>query len=518
MTKFHIKRDGTPGICYAEKGKCPLGGDNVHFPTREAAQQAADERNAESNELFMQNQHKNAVLKGRIFDSVSPKMQKIIILINKNGGTVYFVGGCVRDKFLGRENKDVDVEIHNIPVQKVRDILTNFGNVDEVGKAFGVLKVDGVNTDFTFPRTESRTGDRHTDFDVKVNPFLSLHASALRRDFTMNALMEEAETGKVIDQFGGIQDLANRKIRFVDKKTFADDSLRVFRAAQFASRFNMTIDDEVINLGKTLDFSKLSIERVETELHKGFMSDHPSVMLSSLKKMNVFKQLSPNIEKMSSVEQNLEWHPEGNVWNHTMQVVDTAAKLKDSSSEPFSFMVGSFVHDVGKVETTVKDPVTGKITAHNHAEVGADMVHDTLSRLIKNKSVIRSAKNLTKFHMVGHDILTMRSIKVRRFMLNHNVKDILLFNICDNSKGNRNLQEAKESAEFDKKVARVRSLEQGAPFKIIPEVQGRDLINIGLKPSKEFKDILDRTLEWQLEGRSKSSVLKSVKKLYGDKE
>ena len=167
----------------------------------------------------------------------SKKLYSIIDEINNHGGIVYFVGGCVRDEFLSKKNKDIDIEIHNISVESVEEILQKFGKLDLVGKSFGILKIEGLPIDFAFPRKDNKVGNKHTSFESIVDPDLALDESARRRDFTMNAIMKNTRTKEILDPFNGVQDIHDRVIRLVDKRTFSEDPLRILRAAQFSARF-----------------------------------------------------------------------------------------------------------------------------------------------------------------------------------------------------------------------------------------------------------------------------------------
>lgn len=440
-----------------------------------------------------------------IIDTVSPKLKKIIHELHANGGDIFFVGGCVRDKFLNKSNKDVDLEIHNITVDKTLNILKQFGEVNEVGKSFGVLKVNGINVDFAFPRTENKTGNKHTDFDVQVKPFLSLKESAQRRDFTMNAIMENAVTGEIVDPFNGINDIKNKTIKFVNANTFVEDPLRALRAAQFSARFNMTIDESVINLSKNFDLTNLPKSRIAEEFNKGLMkSSKPSIMFMNLHKMGLLKQLTI-IDDLNNVPQNPEFHPEGNVFKHTMQAIDLAAQIKNDATDPRKFMFAVLVHDIGKLTTT--KVVNKKIVSYKHAEESARLAPLALKNLVTDKDTIKFASALAQNHMKMHQLLNMKPTKLRKMMVTENMNDLLLLNVADNSKGGRTVSEAKTAAQFDEKLTRLHQLEQGANLKVVPFVQGRDLIKIGFVPGPDFKSLLDEALTLQIANDTKEHIL-----------
>lgn len=169
-------------------------------------------------------------------------VKKIALDVKNKGGKVYFVGGFVRDKLLGIESKDIDVEVFNISQEQLKDILSKYGDVDEIGKSFGILMLKGIDIDFAMPRTERKTSNGHNGFDIFINPYLSLEEASKRRDFTINSLMEDVLTGEIIDLWNGKKDLNSKVIRHIHDDSFIEDPLRVFRACQFASRFNFNID------------------------------------------------------------------------------------------------------------------------------------------------------------------------------------------------------------------------------------------------------------------------------------
>lgn len=203
------------------------------------------------------------------------------------GGEVYLVGGCVRDKILNHENKDIDIEIHGITPTQLEQILDSVGECIKIGKSFGIYGLKGYSIDIALPRTERLIGTGHRDFEVTADPFMGIYEAARRRDFTINALMENVLTGEIIDHFGGQTDLQKGVLRHIDDSTFAEDPLRVLRAAQFAARFDFSITAETIALCRDIDVSALSGERIMLEMEKALLkSDRPSVFFEQMKRMN----------------------------------------------------------------------------------------------------------------------------------------------------------------------------------------------------------------------------------------
>ena len=279
------------------------------------------------------------------------------------GGRVYYVGGAVRDRLMGVECKDIDIEVYGVSPGQLREVLARHGEVLEKGASFGVLGLRHSNLDVAMPRVERRTGGHHRDFDVSVDPSLSTREASMRRDFTINAMMEDVLTGEVIDHWNGRNDLANRVIRCVSPATFPEDALRVFRAAQFAARLNARIDEETLALCREIDVTEISHERVFEELSKALLkADSPSVFFRELRRMDHLKEFFPEIEACAGVEQNPCFHPEGDVFEHTMLVADCAAALRNRAEWPLGFMLSALLHDLGKcLATEVQDD--GRITA-----------------------------------------------------------------------------------------------------------------------------------------------------------
>lgn len=438
---------------------------------------------------------------------------KIVRDIDAAGGVVYYVGGYVRDKFIGKVSKDIDVEIHNITVDTVKTILSKYGKLDLVGKAFGILKLRGVDIDFAFPRLEFQAGVKHTDFEVRVDPFMGARKAASRRDFTMNSIMENVLTGEIIDPYFGREAIATRSIELIDAKSYAEDPLRALRAAQFAARFDFTVDSEVIEVSKGLDYTHLSVERVETELNKILLSDRPSVGLHYLKEMGVLTQLSPILDQLSGVPQNPEYHPEGDVFEHTKIVVDAASKLKSASVDPLAFMYLALTHDIGKLTTTAVNEKTGKLQAIGHEQAGVDLVEDCLRSLTKRTSLLKYLKPMIEYHMVGHTILERRPINVRRLLRKVDMAEVLLFNCADQArKVGMAADELKAGANYEEKVNFVRSFEMGAAFQIVPVINGGDLIKLGVEPGPVFKSLLEEAIEFQMQGASREKILRTLAK------
>lgn len=338
---------------------------------------------------------------------------KLAEKVKEAGGTAYFVGGYVRDKLMNRENKDIDIKIHNLSQQKLETILDTLGERLEFGKSFGIYNIKGFTIDIALPRTERPTGNGHRDFDVKVEPFIGTYEAAIRRDFTINALMEDVLTGEIIDHFGGQRDIENKKIAHVCDRSFIEDPLMVLRAAQFAARFGFSIDNKTMDLCRTIDITALSRERIMGEMGKNYYW---------------FEEL----ENLRGVEQNREHHKEGDAWKHTMMVLDEAAKRRGNVNNPLGFMLSALCHDFGKAICT--EEIDGIIHSYRHEELGLPLVEDFISRLTSEVELKKYVLNMVELHMMPNMMANMQSSRKksnRLFDKSLVPEDLVELSICD---------------------------------------------------------------------------------------
>jgi len=318
--------------------------------------------------------------------------------IEKNGGRAYFVGGFVRDRLCGTENKDIDIEVHGIEPSELCNILSELGSLIKTGKSFGVYSLRGYNIDIAMPRTEYLTGTKHTDFEINIDPKIGTQKAAIRRDFTINALMEDILTGEITDHFGGRQDLKNGIIRHVNDKSFCEDALRVLRGAQFAARFGFAIHPQTLKLFSKIDLSDLARERVMEELSKAMLkSPKPSVFFEVLRSADALDTWFPELKALIGIEQNPAYHAEGDVWTHTMMVIDEAANFRHLVTNPLGFMLSAVIHDLGKITCTVV--IDGVIHAYRHETEGLPIIEKFLHRLTNENALIKYVLKLCEFHM-----------------------------------------------------------------------------------------------------------------------
>ena len=315
---------------------------------------------------------------------------KIAEKVREQGGRALLVGGCVRDYVLGALPKDFDVEVYHLTPALLRGVLEQCGAISEVGSAFGILKVriEGsiLDIDVSMPRIDSKKQDGHKGFEVNIDPNMSIIDAARRRDFTMNSLAADPLTGELFDPYGGIQNLADRVLKITDPERFKDDPLRVLRAMQFAGRFGLEIDQSSVCVLQEMAqrFEAISPERFFEEWKKLLLkSPKPSVGLSAAMGMGVFHYIHPEFDQMPATEQDGGWHPEGDVWIHTLMVVDEAAKIirQEQLDEDTALvlMLSAFVHDLGKPVTTQFEE--GRWRARGHEPAGKDPAKRFLEKI-----------------------------------------------------------------------------------------------------------------------------------------
>jgi len=300
--------------------------------------------------------------------------------VRDRGGRALVVGGWVRDQMLGRDAKDLDLEVFGLAAEALKETLAGFGHVNTVGESFTVYKLGDL--DVSLPRRESKTGRGHKGFVVEGDPTLSFKDAARRRDFTINAMSFDPLTAEVIDPWNGAADLQARILRAVDHTTFAEDSLRVLRALQFAARFDLTIEDGTRELCRSLPLDDLPAERVWGEVEKLLLrAERPSVGLALAMELGVVDQLWPELRALLGCEQEFEWHPEGDVWVHTLMVADEARKRIDGLDHPRAvvMMLSALCHDMGKPATTKFED--GRIRSKGHEEAGVAPASEFLDRL-----------------------------------------------------------------------------------------------------------------------------------------
>lgn len=421
------------------------------------------------------------------------------------------VGGCVRDYFLDLPIKDYDVEVFGIEnIENLEKNLCKFGKVNIVGKSFGVLKfVYGEHEyDFSLPRTETKSSAGHKGFDVVYNGKMDFKSAAIRRDFTINAIGYDMVSDEVLDPFNGLTDIKRKIVRCVSKDTFAEDPLRVYRAAGFCARFEFRIDKETLILCKDMvkkdEFVSLPKERIFAEFKKILLkSPKPSVGFELLRQMGVVNYF-PELYNIIDIPQSHIHHPDGDVWMHTMMVIDEMAKLKSGDEKlDLKLMLAALCHDFGKAIHTQIDGE--KIRAIGHEKAGIELIKDFLYRLTNEHDFIRSILPLVEYHLVPSMYFKnkVKDKTIRFLSTKVNISELLILSRANflGSTTTEALSGVYEAGDWMEKKAKELGVLHGPPKCFL---QGRDLIESGLEPSKYFGEILDKIYEKQLSGEIKS--------------
>ena len=434
-------------------------------------------------------------------------------LIKNSGGRLLLVGGCVRDLFIGSEAKEIDCEIQNIGIKELKLILSTKYTCHEVGKSFGVLKLKGLPAELSLPRTEIKTGAGHKGFSVEVDPSLPFEKSSQRRDFTINAIGLDPLTGELLDPTEGITDIQNRTLRHIGP-AFKEDPLRVLRAMQFIARFNLKTHPSTLQICRSMGMEDLPPERLFEEWKKLLLQGNDlTAGLTFLKDCGWIKYF-PEIEALIGCEQDPEWHPEGDVWVHTLHCLDAFAKERISDNWE-DLVVGFAVlcHDLGKPLTT-KIGEDGRIRSPMHEPKGETPTRSFLSRLTNQVDLHEQVVPLVRRHLSPRTFYNDRASDgaIRRLARKVKRIDRLVRVAAADIAGRPPRQDDFPEGPWLLKRAEELQVKDAEPK---PIIQGRHLIDHGLRPGPNFSPILEQCFEAQLDGQFSNlenglSYLKSI--------
>jgi tRNA nucleotidyltransferase (CCA-adding enzyme) len=392
-----------------------------------------------------------------------------------------------------------------------------------VGKSFGVLKFKygGEEYDFSFPRTEQKVGTGHRGFDVAVNGMMSFKEASKRRDFTINAMGYNIEESLFLDPYGGLNDINKKLLHYIDKDTFVEDPLRVYRAIQFSARFEYSLSNETFLLCKTMVNSgmleELAIERIYIEFKKLLLkSSKPSIGFELMRRLEILRYF-PELEALINLPQSPIWHPEGDVWIHTMMCIDKMVQfLGENEKLNLKYMLAILCHDLGKATHTMVNE-DGKIHAIGHEKAGVEPTRTFLYRLTNEHHFINAILPLVEHHLKPSQFYRAKSgaKAFRKLAIKVNIEELVV--VAEADFLGRTTKESLDGVyyagvwmlEFAKKL----SIENKP---LVCLLQGRDLINLGLNPSSQFKEILENVYNLQLEGNisKKEEALEYIKTNY----
>ena len=335
------------------------------------------------------------------------EISEIAKIISKNGGKLYLVGGCLRDKILNRANHDEDYCVTGI---KGEEFLKLFPNAHVRGKSFEVYDIDGK--EFAMARKEKKIAAGHKGFEIQTGK-ITIEDDLLRRDITINSLAQNVITGEVIDVCCGMDDLKNGIIR-ATSEAFKEDPLRVYRVARLAALLDFQVEPNTIQKMKMLksELTKLTKERIFIELKKALCTQKPSKFFNVLKEAEVLDVHFNEIYQLIGAQQPADKHPEGDAYEHTMLALENSVKLTNNPEIRFSVLV----HDLGKGVT----PKEMYPHHYGHDEKGVSIVEDFCYKIGTPKSWMKCGKDASKWHMKGGIFETMTPKKQLEFIENVN--------------------------------------------------------------------------------------------------
>lgn len=427
------------------------------------------------------------------------RVREICETIRRHNGTAYLVGGCTRDLLLGIEPNDFDIEIFGITPQKLEEIFPN--QLEYVGKSYGIYKLRDESIDLSIPRRERAIGTHHRDFEIEIDPELSIKEAARRRDFTINAIYWEPLRDHFEDPYNGKKDLDEKILRYVSNQ-FSEDALRVLRGMQFIARFNLTPTLKTLELCRALTPEKISSERIYFEFKKLILLGKEIGKGMEFLKESGWLQYFPELDALTRCQQDPVYHPEGSVWNHIKFAMDAFARMRPKN-EMDALVVGLAVmcHDLGKPECTCWNAY-GRLSSKRHEAAGVAPTRTFLERLRVPHSIIEQVVPLVELHMwprkfsnkaYANDLAIQKlAAKVGR------IDRLVLVGKCDLA-GRPPLHPEFTVENWLLKRARELGLDSSKPEAII---RGRDLVQeLHLVPSPQFAEILATAYEAQLSGK-----------------
>jgi len=434
---------------------------------------------------------------------VSNQLRRILNALVKSGGRPMLVGGCVRDYLMGMEPKDFDIEVFGLSQNQIVAAVSEFGAVCNVGQAFGITKVrvDGIEYDISVPRRENKVGVGHKDYNVVCDPTMTPYEAAKRRDFTINSVYYDVVNGQIVDNFHAIEDMDASLLR-PTSEAFKEDSLRILRGMQFASRFDL--DPSCSCVGFAIDmqaeYHNLPKERIWVEWEKWAKGQYPSQGLKFLQQCD-WISLYPEIDNLNCCWQDPIWHPEGDAFVHTLAVCDEMAAIcqRDNivGDERTVMMFAALCHDFGKPCTT--EMIDGRWRSRGHCEAGIDLAENFLQSIGAPNWVAPKVKTLVAEHLTHvrekHTARGVRRLAVR--LQPANIQELLWLIEADMG-GRPPLPKGLPPQAIElKEMADKLDIKFDMPK---PIVMGRHLIEQGIKPSPEMGALLKLLYSAQLNG------------------
>jgi len=439
--------------------------------------------------------------------SVREAQTQITELVKSVGGQALFVGGCVRDALLGMTPEDFDIEIYGVTTNQVVEIISSRFHLALVGEAFGVIKLKGLAIDISLPRRESKRGLGHKGFVMHSDPSMTIEEAGSRRDFTINAMAWDPDSHELFDPFGGFHDLEHKILRHCTEG-FKEDPLRVLRGMQFAGRYSLKAASETITMAQGLlpEYATLPIERIWNEWYKwASQSVLPSGGLEFLRQTE-WLEMYPELKALIDCPQDPEFHPEGDVWTHTLLVTDEAAAIAQRDSlakeERAILVLAALCHDLGKPSTT--KIIDGRIRSCGHCET-VEIFQAFLRQLGAPLRITERVVALCRYHL-SHVDFQDSPRHVRRLSLSLATAGETLEMLgrlveADQSGRSPLPKRLPEKMKAMLEVAHHLNVQHKGPE---PLLFGRHLLELGFPPGPKMGEILRSIFDVQLNGEIQS--------------
>ena len=431
-------------------------------------------------------------------ENLKQQCREVFSVVSSAGGRALLVGGCVRDALLGEPIKDIDIEVYGLAADRLQELLTAHFRVELVGKAFCVFKIKGAEIDISLPRREAKTAPGHKGFAISGDPDMSEEEAASRRDFTINAILWDPSDNRIIDPFKGREDIVKGILRHTSER-FGEDPLRVLRAMQFSARFQYAVHPSTVEICSGIDPENLPPERIFEEWRKLILKGRKISM-----GLNFFRECGwiryyPELEALTTCQQDPEWHPEGDVWTHTLHCMDAfASERLNHDWEDLVVGLAVLCHDFGKPATTIFEK--DHIRSPRHDVEGEQPTRNFLGCMTEHKALIESVVPLVLTHLrpielhrveAGDSAVRRLARKVRRI-------DRLVRVARADMQGRPPLPgDPFPAGDWLLERAEALAVKDSAPQ---PIVMGRHLIELGQTPGPHFKTILNKCYEAQLDG------------------
>ncbi len=432
-----------------------------------------------------------------------PAFPKVLESLTKNGGEVYLVGGPVRDCFLARKTKDLDILVRKLSFEQIKKLLQPLGKIILVGKSFGVLKFSPHNSedefDIALPRTEKSTGTGHKDFEVSFDQTLPVATDLQRRDFTINAMAYDFLKSQLIDPHNGQADLNNNLLRQVHANSFPEDPLRLLRAIQFSARFNLAIEPETLVAMKQHAelIETVSPERITYEVGKLFLAERPSVGFCIMRDTGILKYVFPELHKTVGVEQGKKLAND-DVFLHTMRVLDASRSDKAIPlAGDMELMLAALFHDVGKPRTKRFDKAKQRLTFYGHQTLSRKLAEKRMRELKMTTLGINPGNVAT---LVEHHMFQAKSYftekAIRRFI--QSIGEELVLKLVDlrtaDNRGGKYPDGIHGVQRLRKRIVKELAKKPALTVSDL-EISGHDLMELGIPAGPALGAILKKLID-----------------------